>query len=75
MIRIEAKGGDSSESRNEERLLRAKVERCEQDGAALISAKNAEIRQIEPFAVRLESAACSENPVITYFIYFQEELL
>ena len=65
---IVAKAGDSSERRHEERRLRVKAQRyehifalavtkngvCEQ--AALISAKNAEIRQIEPFAVRLAAA-------------------
>ncbi|WP_153009992.1 hypothetical protein [Sporosarcina koreensis] len=55
LIRIEAKDGDSCERRNVERRLRVKAKRYEQDLAALISAKGAEIRQIEPFAVRLES--------------------
>ncbi|MFS0689065.1 hypothetical protein AB1K89_07480 [Sporosarcina sp. 179-K 8C2 HS] len=59
---IVAKGGDSCESRYEERLLRGKAQRCEQDMAdALISAKSAEIRQIEPFAVRLAEATPAES--------------
>jgi hypothetical protein len=56
-----AKGGDSSESRNEERLLRVKAQRYEQEMAALISANYAEIRQIEPFAVRLAEAVPAER--------------
>ncbi|WP_432358263.1 hypothetical protein [Sporosarcina sp. UB5] len=50
-----------SESRHEERLLRVKAKRYEQIVAALISAKGAEIRQIEPFAVRLAEAVPAES--------------
>jgi len=48
------KARDSFESRYEERLLRPKA-KCWEQKAALISAKCAEIRQIELFVVRLES--------------------
>ena len=59
---IGAEGGDSSESRYEERLLRVKAKRYEQGMEAdLISAKNAEIRPIEPFAVRLVEATPAES--------------
>ena len=69
---IEAEGGDSSgnsdsqrphsESRHEERLLRPKAIALGAQGkGALISAKNAEIRQIEPFAVRLAEAVPAES--------------
>ncbi len=56
---IEVEGGDSCECRHEERRLRAKAKRCEQ--GALISAKGAEIRQIEPCAVRLAQRSPAES--------------
>ena len=54
---IGAQDGDSCERRHEERCLRVKAQRYEQEleVAALISAKTTEIRQIELFVVRLES--------------------
>ncbi|MCM3637185.1 hypothetical protein M3152_05565 [Sporosarcina luteola] len=59
---IGAESGDSCESRDEERLLRAQAKRCEQDvEAALISAKNAEIRQTGLFVVRLAEAVPAES--------------
>jgi len=49
-------------SRHEERLLRPKALALGAQGKnALISAKNAEIRQIEPFAVRLAEAVPKEE--------------
>ncbi|MCG7343333.1 hypothetical protein MHZ92_04270 [Sporosarcina sp. ACRSL] len=42
--------------------MRVKAKRYEQD--ALISAKFAEIRQIEPFAVRLAEATPAESEVL-----------
>ncbi|MCG7346472.1 hypothetical protein MHZ92_20415 [Sporosarcina sp. ACRSL] len=66
----EAEGGDSCESRHEERLLRVKSAALramffatlrEQNKDALISAKSAEIRQIEPFAVRLAHGPPAES--------------
>jgi len=60
---IEVEGGDSSESRLEERLLRAKAERCEQVllGGCLNFCKDAEIRPIELFVVRLAEATPAES--------------
>jgi len=50
------------ESLYEERLLRAKALALGARGKnALISAKNTEIRQIEPFAVRLAEAVPAES--------------
>ncbi|MFC5601921.1 hypothetical protein [Sporosarcina koreensis] len=50
-----------------ERLLRVKAQRYEQEVvvAALISAKCAEIRQIEPYAVRLESVRSEQKSTFT----------